>query len=143
MIVALTPQDAIITLMVLTAASDGDMRDVEFRTIGRVVRSFSLFSQSDEENLVETARIAGCLMSAENGLANVFAAARQALPLHLRETAYAAMVDVVTADENLNMTELRVLEMARERLDISDEGAQAIEHSARVRHATLTPSEED
>lgn len=142
MTATLTPQEAIIYLMVMAAASDGNMRDEEVRTIGRVVRTFPLFTASDEQGLVSTAGAAGRLMASEDGLHKVFDAARAALPVHLRETAYAAMVDVVTADEALDMTELRVLEMARGTLMISNEGASAIEHAAQVRHATLTPPDE-
>lgn len=137
----LSPQEAIIYLMVLASASDGDMRDQELRTIGRVVRSFPVFTEADEQGLVSTSAACGRLMSSEDGLYKVLEAAKTALPAHLTETAYAAMVDVVTADEALNMTELRVLEMAREALNISDEGAGAIERAARVRHATLVAPE--
>lgn len=133
----LTPQEAIIYLMVMAAASDGDMRDTEIRTIGRVVRTFPIFTDADEQGLVSTAGAAGRLMASEVGLHKVFEAAQAALPPHLRETAYAAMVDVVTADETLDMTELRVLEMARGTLMISDEGAGAIERAAQARHMTL------
>jgi len=137
MTTTLTPQEAIIYLMVMTAASDGDMRDEEVRTIGRVVRTFPIFNEADEQGLVSTAGAAGRLMASEDGLHKVFDAAKAALPAHLRETAYAAMVDVVTADEALDMTELRVLEMARGTLMISDEGASAIERAAQARHMTL------
>ena len=133
----LTPQDAIIYLMVMTSASDGNMQDDEFRTIGRVVRSFPLFSSADEQGLVATAGRCGTLMSSQDGLHKVFDAAKAALPAHLCETAYAAMVDVVTADGNLDVTELHILQMAREHLAISDKGASAIEHAARIRHMTL------
>ena len=133
----LTPQEAIIYLMVMTSASDGNMRDEEVRTIGRVVRTFPIFTEADEQGLVSTAGAAGRLMASEDGLHKVFDAARDALPAHLRETAYAAMVDVVTADETLDMTELRILEMARGSLMISDEGASAIERAAQARHMTL------
>jgi uncharacterized tellurite resistance protein B-like protein len=133
----LTPQEAIIYLMVMTAASDGDMGDEEVRTIGRVVRTFPLFTEADEQGLVSIAGAAGRLMASEDGLHKVFDAAKSALPAHLRETAYAAMVDVVTADESLEMTELRILEMARGSLMISDEGASAIERAAQARHMTL------
>ncbi len=136
-IVQLSPQEAIIYLMVLTAASDGEIRDSELRSIGRVVRSFPLFSEADEQGLVSTAGACGRLMSSEDGLHKVFAAAKAALPLHLAETAYAAMVDVVTADEALDLAELRVLEMARDTFAISDDGASAIERAARVRHTTV------
>lgn len=138
----LNPSEAIIYLMVMTSASDGDMRDDEMRTIGRVVRSFPLFSESDEQGLVSTAAACGRMMSGQDGLHKVFDAAEAALPTHLRETAYAAMVDVVTADGNLDRTELHMLEMARTKLSISDDGASAIEHAARVRHATLTLPED-
>lgn len=133
----LTPQEAIIYLMVLTAASDGDIQDSELRSIGRVVRSFPLFSDADEQGLVATAGACGQLMASDGGLHKVFTAAKAALPPHLSETAYAAMIDVVTADEALDLTELRILEMARDTFAISDEGASAIERAAKVRHATI------
>lgn len=133
---ALTPQEAIIYLMVMTSASDGAINDAELRAIGRVVRSFPLFSESDERTLVQTAEACGALMSSDGGLHKVLESAAAALPDHLGETAYAAVVDVVTADENLDITEIRVLELIRNALSIPDDGAAAIEHSARARHMT-------
>jgi len=133
----LTPQEAVIYLMVMTSASDGQIKDEELRTIGRVVRSFPLFSEADEEALVNTAEDCGRLMSSDGGLHKVLEAAAAALPKHLGETAYAAVIDVVTADENLDMTEIRVLELIRNALNVPDDGAQAIEHAARARHMTM------
>ncbi|MEO1252171.1 MAG: tellurite resistance TerB family protein [Pseudomonadota bacterium] len=136
-VVALTPQEAVIYLMVMTSASDGSINDAELRTIGRVVRSFPLFSEADEANLVRIAEACGELMASDGGLHKVLEAAATALPKHLAETAYAAVVDVVTADENLDITEIRVLELIRDALRVEDDGAQAIEHSARARHMTV------
>jgi tellurite resistance protein len=136
-VAALTPQEAVIYLMVLTSASDGSIKDEELRTIGRVVRSFPMFAEADEQGLVETAEACGALMSSDGGLHKVLEAAAAALPAHLGETAYAAVVDVVTADENLDMTEIRVLELIRNALKVPDDGAQAIEHAARARHMTV------
>ncbi len=136
-LVSLTPQEAVIYLMVMTSASDGAIKDEELRTIGRVVRSFPLFSDADEAGLVETAEACGALMSSEGGLHKVLESAAKALPKHLGETAYAAVVDVVTADESLAMTEIRVLDLIREALGVTDEGAEAIDHAARARHMTL------
>lgn len=133
----LTPQEAIIFLMVTASASDGTINHSELRTIGRVVRSFPLFSDADENNLVSISERAGELMSSEGGLQKVMDGAAQALPAHLAETAYAAVVDVVTADESLNLEEIRMLELIRDALGVSDEGAAAIEHAARARHMTL------
>lgn len=133
----LTPQEAIIYLMVTASASDGRMSEEELRSIGRVVRSFSLFDDADEEKLVDTAEACGRLMSSDGGLHKVLTSASAAIPGHLAETAYAAVVDVVTADGGLAMTEIRVLELIRTTLKISDDGAAAIEHAARARHMTL------
>jgi tellurite resistance protein len=133
----LTPQEAIIYLMVTASASDGRMSERELRSIGRVVRSFSLFDGADEETLVDTAEACGKLMASEGGLHKVLASASDAIPAHLAETAYAAAVDVVTADGGLAMTEIRVLELIRTTLKISDDGAAAIEHAARARHMTV------
>ncbi|MEM9704545.1 MAG: tellurite resistance TerB family protein [Pseudomonadota bacterium] len=133
----LTPQEAIIYLMVMSSASDGRIAESELRAIGRVVRSFPLFSDADEQGLVETAEACGRLMASDDGLHKVLTAAHSALPAHLNETAYAAVVDVVTADENLDPTEIRILELVRETLAVPDDGAQAIEHAARARHLTL------
>jgi len=138
-VASLTPQEAIIYLMVTTSAADGRISETELRTIGRVVRSFPLFSDADEDRLVETAERCGELMSSEGGLHRVLEAAKAALPNHLGETAYAAVVDVVTADEELDPTELRMLDLVRETLNVSDSGAQAIELAARARHMTIEP----
>ncbi|MEM1379769.1 MAG: tellurite resistance TerB family protein [Pseudomonadota bacterium] len=133
----LTPQEAIIYLMIATSASDGSINAVELRTIGRVVRSFPLFSADDEERLVQLSEDAARLMGSDGGLHKVMDSAAAVLPEHLVETAYAAVVDVVTADESLNLEEIRMLELVRNSLKVSDEGAAAIEHAARARHMTL------
>ncbi|MEE4211299.1 MAG: tellurite resistance TerB family protein [Parvularcula sp.] len=134
---SLTPQEAIIYLMLTASASDGAINPSELRTIGRVVRSFPLFSSEDEERLPGLSNDARTLMASEGGLHKVMDAAKQALPEHLAETAYAAVVDVVTADETLHLEEIRMLELIRDALNVSDDGAAAIEHAARARHMTL------
>ena len=136
-IAKLTAQEAVIYLMVMASASDGKFSNEEMITIGRVVRSFPLFSAADEEALVEMAEACGALMSSEGGLHKVLDAAAAALPKRLGGTAYAAVVDVITADENLDMTEIRVMELIRNALGVTDEDAVAIEHAARARHLTL------
>ena len=136
-VASLSPQDAVVALMVMTSASDGHITQDELRTIGRVVRSYPLFAEEDEQNLVHTTERAARLMGSDGGLHRVIEAAKAALPEHLAETAYAAVVDVVTADESLNMEEIRILELVRDALGVGDDGAAAIEHAARARHMTL------
>ena len=141
-VVRLTPQEAVIYLMVTASASDGRISEKELRAIGRVVRSFSLFSAADEQRLVETAEACGRLMSSEGGLHKVLESTRASLPAHLGETAYAAVLDVITADESLDLTEIRVLDLIRTTLGVSDDGAAAIERSARARHMTLAGAQD-
>lgn len=133
----LSPQEAIIYLMVMASAADGSMERSELRTIGRVVRTYPVFTQDHEQGLVQISEEAGGLMGSEGGLHKTIAAAAAALPKHLVETAYAAVVDVVTADESLNLEEIRTLELIRNSLGVADDGAAAIEHAARARHMTL------
>ena len=133
----LTPQEAVIYLMILASASDGSIHEAELRAIGRVVRSFPIFGPEYERDLTAHSERAAQLMASDGGLQKVIDAAKAALPSHLSETAYAAVVDVVTADESLNREELRVLELIRDNLKISDDGAAAIEHAARARHMTI------
>ncbi|MEM6914245.1 MAG: tellurite resistance TerB family protein, partial [Pseudomonadota bacterium] len=133
----LTPQEAVIYLMIMASASDGSIHDAELRAIGRVVRSFPLFDAEDEQELTGHSDRAAQLMASDGGLHKVIDAAKAALPSHLVETAYAAVVDVVTADEALNPEEIRILEIIRDGLSVGDDGAAAIEHAARARHMTI------
>ncbi|MEO1659070.1 MAG: tellurite resistance TerB family protein [Pseudomonadota bacterium] len=132
----LTPQEAVIYLMIMASASDGSIHEAELRAIGRVVRSFPLFDPEHEQELTAHSERAAQLMASDGGMHKVIDAAKAALPSHLGETAYAAVLDVVTADESLNLEELRILELIRDSLKVSDDGAAAIEHAARARHMT-------
>ena len=49
-------QHALIYLMVMVAASDGDMKDAEFSLIGDMVRHLPVFNGFDIETLPEVAR---------------------------------------------------------------------------------------
>mgnify|MGYP002267099628 CR=1 FL=1 len=71
------------------------------------------------------------------GLDAVLGLIEEGLPDKLRETAYAAAVEVAAADEVVNQEELRVLERLRHRLGIERLFAGAIERSARARHMIL------
>lgn len=133
----LSPQDAIIYLMVTASAADGNIDDRELRTIGRVVRSFALFGPDDEARLVETSQACGRIAAQDGGLGRIMQSAQAAIPPHLAETAYAAVIDVVAADGGLVGAELRILDMVRQTLHVSDEGASAIERAARARNLTL------
>ncbi|MEM1140918.1 MAG: tellurite resistance TerB family protein [Pseudomonadota bacterium] len=128
---------ALIYAMVLMSASDGEMSDAEMQTIGEVVRKFPVFHDFDHARLAVVAEECGQIMSESEGLPTVLGLIAEALSPPLRETAYAAAVEVATADEILRQEELRILELMRDYFEIDRLRAGAIEHSARVRHRVV------
>lgn len=128
------PQTALIYLMVMASAADADMRDEELRTIGDTIRMLPVFRGFDFDRLTDVAGECTDLLQDPDGLDRAFVEIRAALPVHLRETAYALACDVVVADGRTSQEELRLLEMTRHRLDVDRLVAAAIERGARARH---------
>ena len=128
---------AIIYVMVTVSAADAEMGDRELRAIGDIVRTLPVFRGFDLEHLVRAAQECAEIMSEEDGLKTVLGLARQALPEHLRETAYACAIEVAAADDRINQEELRILELIRNGLHVDRLVASAIERAARARHAHI------
>jgi tellurite resistance protein len=130
----MTPQDALVAVMVAVCASDEDIRTAELVAIERTVRHMPVFQGYDGDRLKQVAQTVFDLFTEEDGLDALFGLIRDALPERLRETAYALACDVVSADGKLPEMELRMLEEVREELSIDRLHAAAIEWGARVRH---------
>jgi hypothetical protein len=133
-----TPQEALIYLMVVVSASDRDMTDSELAAIGRVVQSLPVFQGFDKNRVLPVARECQKIVHRDNGLATVLAIVADTLPERLHDTAYAVAVDIAAADLLERMEELRVLRLLREQLDIDKETAVAIHRAALARHRRLT-----
>jgi hypothetical protein len=73
------------------------------------------------------------MLAQAGGSDHVFGLIRQALPMPLRETAYALACDVIAVDSRLNRAEMRVLEEIRAQLEVDPAMARAIEQVAQVR----------
>jgi tellurite resistance protein len=126
---------ALIYIMVTVSAADGRMPDTELHAIGNIVRTFPIFRDFNENDLIGVAQqCARVLNAAGNGLQSVLDLVREALPERLRETAYACAVEVAAADDRINREELRVLELIRDGLRVDRLAAAAIERSAQARH---------
>lgn len=134
---AISHQTAIIYAMVLVSASDAKMTDSELMTIGDVITHFPVFRDFPRDRLMIVAEECAAILVEAEGLDAVLGLIEEGLPDKLRETAYAAAVEVAAADEVVNQEELRVLERLRHRLEIERLFAGAIERSARARHMTL------
>ena len=131
---SLSPQDALVAVMIAVSASDTEMRTAELMAIQRMVNHMPVFSNYDEDRIRTIAQTVFDLFEEEDGLAALFGLIRDALPERLHETAYALACDTAAADGTLKEVELRMLEEVREELQIDRLHAAAIEWGARVRH---------
>jgi tellurite resistance protein len=133
---AIDRHSALIYVMVTVSAADASMSDNELRAIGDIVRTFPIFRDFDEENLIKVAQECTRVFNSNaNGLQAVLDMSREALSPHLRETAYACAVEVAAADHRINRVEARALELIRAGLRLDPLVAAAIERSAQARHA--------
>ena len=131
---SLSPQDALVAVMIAVSASDEQMRTAELVAIQRMVNHMPVFADYDTDRIRTIAQTVFDLFEEEDGLAALFGLIRDALPERLHETAYALACDVVAADGRLKEVELRMLEEVRVELQIDRLHAAAIEWGARVRH---------
>ena len=131
---SMSPQDALVAVMVAISASDEQLRTAELVAIQRTVNHMPVFGDYDADRIRTVSQTVFDLFEEEDGLDALFGLIRAALPERLHETAYALACDVVAADGRLRDMELRMLEEVREELSIDRLHAAAIEWGARVRH---------
>jgi tellurite resistance protein len=131
---SLSPQDALVAVMIAVSAADEQMRTAELVAIQRMVNHMPVFAGYDPDRLRVVSQTVLELFEEEEGLSALFGLVRDGLPERLYETAYALACDVVTADGTAREVELRMLEEIREELEIDRLHAAAIEWGARVRH---------
>ncbi len=133
----ITPQDALVYIMVTTSAADTRMTDAELESIGNVVTRLPVFYGFDSARLPKLASDCYALLADEDGLEKILDLAHDALPERLYETAYALAVEVAAADLHVEQEELEFLQMLRDRWTLDALPVAAIERSARVRFRKL------
>ena len=134
---SLTPQDALVAVMVAVSAADETVSTPELLSIVRIVDNMPIFYGYDSDRVRVVSQIAYDLLEEEDGLDALFGLVRDALPEALHETAYAHACDVAASDGHLRQAELRILEEIRYELEVDRLHAAAIERGARARHMTL------
>ncbi|MDQ7079965.1 MAG: tellurite resistance TerB family protein [Paracoccaceae bacterium] len=134
---SLTPQDALVSIMIAVSASDATIRTSELVTIERIVNHLPVFGGYDADRIKTVSQTVFDLFEDEDGIAALLGLVRDALPERLFETAYALACDVGAADGKLGEAELRFLEEIRYELNIDRLHAAAIERGARARHLTV------
>ena len=128
----ISPQEALIYTMV-AAESDREIAEAEIEIIGDLVNHLPIFSGVDRAAMTAMATRCSEMLGRPGGGDQVFGLIRRALPMPLRETAYALACDVIAVDSRLNRAEMRVLEEIRGRLEVDRAMARAIEQVAQVR----------
>ena len=131
-----SPQDALVAVMIAVSASDENIRTAELVTINEIVNHLPVFADYDDARIREVSATVFELFGEEDGLDALFGLVRDALPERLFETAYALACDVAAADGRLRESEMALLEMIRDELELDRLHAAAIERAARARHIT-------
>jgi len=130
----LSPQDALVAVMIATSAADERQSTEELLSIEQQIDWLPAFAGYDKDRIPEVSRVVMELFSEEDGIDALLGLVADALPDRFNETAYALACDVAAADGRVNMTELRFLEILRHDLRVGRLAAAAIERGARARH---------
>ena len=132
----LSPLDALVQIMVMTAVSDKDVTDREMDRFAALISRWPAFENFDIARLPEVASACVATINVA-GLDALLGQIAETLEPRLQETAYAIAVEIATVDLELNQEELRMLEMIRDAFSIDRLTTAAIETSARIRHRQL------
>ena len=129
---SLSPQDALVTLMIAASVSDEKIRTAELVAIQTMVNHLPIFSDYDLDRFPKLSQLVFDLFEEEDGLDALFGLIRDSLPEKLYETGYGLACTVVAADGMLGEIELRFLQEIRYELNIPRLSAAAIDHGVRV-----------
>ena len=135
--VRLSAQEALVGAMVVMSACDGQMTDAELATMSRLVKELPVFSDFHVSGIETVTEIVLNLLGDTDGLDEVVALIRDALPQRLRETAYLLACEVAAADGEATQEELQFLQDFRLAMDIDRLIAGAIERAARARYQVI------
>lgn len=136
-------QEGIIYLMVIMSAADREMSDLELAKMGRLTRYLPVFEDFEEEDLLPTTRRCSALLAEPEGLGLALRAIKEAIPERLYDTAYAIAVDLASADMNVRIEEIRVLQLVRDLFNLDKLTCAAIERGAIARFRKARSSERD
>jgi tellurite resistance protein len=98
---ALSPQDALVAVMVAVSVSDETIRTAELVKIEQIVNNLPVFGAYDADRTRAVAQTVFELFEEEDGLDALFGLVHEALPERLWETAYAIACDVAAADGSI------------------------------------------
>ncbi|HEY2446630.1 MAG TPA: tellurite resistance TerB family protein [Rhizomicrobium sp.] len=134
---AISHHAALVYVMVVVSASDGNMSEGELRTIGNIVRTLPAFQGFDEHRLLAVSQECAAILQEQDGLDAVLGLIKDALPDQLRETAYWLALEVALTEPRVMLEEIRIIELLRRSLEIDRLTAAALDHAAEARYRTV------
>lgn len=124
---------ALVYVMVVVSAADGNMAARELHTIGDLTRKLPAFDGFDSDRLLSLVEDCSAILQENEGLQAVLGLVNDALSASLRETAYWLALEVALTDHKVALEEIRVIEVIRRSLGIDKLVAAALERGARAR----------
>jgi len=124
---ALTPEEAVAAIAVVTAAADSSLENVDAETIAMILWEFEVFEEYSEEQISEIVdRLMG--IGEDEGLGTLFKTATDSLSDELILDAFAAGVLMVIDEEELIIPQAKtpLLKKLQQALDLEEEEAQEI-----------------
>ncbi len=132
-----TPQDALIFVMVMSSAVDNSMNDKELRRIGQLIDLLPIFEGFDKESLIDVSKRCADILAGPEGLDIALEVIRDAVPPRFYDTAYALAIEVMAVDLAVKPEEIRLLQLLRDRLKLDKLTCAALEQSALARYRPL------
>ena len=130
---AISHHAALVYVMVVVSASDGNMSEGELRTIGHLVRTLPVFRDFDEHRLLAVSQECASILQEPDGLDAVLGLIKDAVPEELRETAYWLALEVALTDSQVMLEEVRIVERLRRTLGIDRLVSAALDRAAEAR----------
>lgn len=123
----LTPHEGVVFAMVVMSASDADVSLEELGVIRDVLERTPELAGFDMHDLPTIVGRCAMIIAQRDGLDQALSMIRRAVAGGHEEVAYRAAVAVAAADDDVNISESRILAFLRERLAIDPMRAREIE----------------
>jgi uncharacterized tellurite resistance protein B-like protein len=130
----LSPQEALVSLLIASARADGSVSAQEANSIENIVAGMQLFSAHRGEGLQKVFAAASERIR-EHGAPSVVQAATAIVPKELRATAFALAIDLMLSDGRLSPQEERFADDLRTLLSIEHDTATRIIDVLRTKNA--------
>ncbi len=127
-------EQALIYVMVMMSAVEGQINPDELIQIDLLIRRLPAFKSFDRARLATIAQECGDILQEKEGLETVLGLVTSQLKPRLKETAYALAVEVAASDLLVGKEELRFLAILRDALGLDKLVTAAIERSAIARY---------